>query len=222
MSKRMKLPPLGCIILTAIVGVFFLYDFFRVPYDPKSPICSVDKFYVPVLDKSLYSDENADAATVDTTISFDLKLENGNSRRTGVKYGILNISLYYIQKRDDIGRDQQITIGNVSIRGFHQKGTKAVHRLETVQTFGVPWKEAKMAVTNGSNTMFMVDLASIVRLEIPYFDSDGYSTKTIIERRILNLGVNVSVNDQGMKTLPGSLRLISISASSPYQSHVAF
>ncbi|XP_026381675.1 protein NDR1-like [Papaver somniferum] len=174
---------------------------------PKPPICSIEKFYIPALDKSLSGNETA--ATVNTTISFDIKLKGQDAN---VTYDALNISLYYIQK-GNISRHLQVPIGHVSIPGFHQQSTEEVHRFETVQTFGVPWKEARSEVANGSNrSMFTVDLASIVMLKKSYIDPE-YGIRTTVTRPKLNLGVNVSVNDQGTKTVPGSLRLTSASST---------
>ncbi|XP_026457547.1 protein NDR1-like [Papaver somniferum] len=202
---------IGCI---AFSGAVLLFVFLYAKNHPhKSPICSMEKFYVPALDKSL-SSENA-AATINTTISIDIRLKNENRKHSNVYYDTLNITLYYIQKgNNNVRRDLRIPIGNISIRGFYQQGTKPDHRPATVQTLGVPWKEAKMEVANGSNSrnMFMVYLTSIVGLEIPSTDQDGNS-RTRIYKRKLNLGVNVSVNDQGMKTVPGSLRLTSSKSS---------
>ncbi|KAI3962827.1 hypothetical protein MKW92_033431 [Papaver armeniacum] len=196
----------GVIATVVIVGVIFLVVWLALNRT-RSPKCSIEKFYVPALDKAVSSNETA--ATINTTISFDLRLENQNGDGSGVYYDVLNISVYYYQKGNSGGDVKSLPIGNVSIPGFYQ--AKVDHRLETVQTFGVPWEEARMEVANGSSAMFLLNLNSNVKLKIPL---DGVVTSS--HRRKLNLGVNVSVNDQGMKTAPGSLRLTSASS----QSHI--
>ncbi|KAI3980286.1 hypothetical protein MKX01_001357 [Papaver californicum] len=196
MSKR------GCLCcgigVIVVVGMFFLFAWI-ITAQIHSPKCSIEKFYAPALDKT--------GATGNTTISFDLRLKNENGVGSGVYYDAVNISVYYYQKGNTGGGDlKRLPIGNVSIPGFYQ--AKVDHRLEKVQTFGVPWEEARMeAIANGSTTMFMLDLVSSIRLKIAL----RYVITT--DRRKLNLGANVSVNDQGMKTVPGSLRLTSAASS---------
>ncbi|XP_026437215.1 protein NDR1-like [Papaver somniferum] len=199
MSKR------GCLCcgigVIVVVGLFVLFSWL-ITAQIHSPKCSIEKFYVPALDKAYSSNKNA--ATSNTTISFDLRFKNQNGVGSGVYYDALNISLYYYEKSNSGGDLKRLPIGNVSIPGFYQ--AKVDHRLETVQTFGVPWEEARVALSNRSTTMFRLDLASSIRLKIPI----RYVMTT--DREKLNLGVNVSVNDQGMKTVPGSLRLTSASS----------
>ncbi|MCL7044942.1 hypothetical protein MKW94_030134 [Papaver nudicaule] len=195
---------LRCLIATVVVvGLFFLFAWL-ITAQIHSPKCSIEKFYVPALDKAFSSNKSAATAS-NTTISFDLRFKNENGGGSGVYYDTLNISVYYYQKGNTGGELKRLPIGDVSIPRFYQ--AKVDHCLETVQTFGVPWEEARMAVANGSSTatMFRLDLVSSIRLKIPF----RYVVTT--DRKKLNLGVNVTVNDQGMKTVPGSLRLISAS-----------
>ncbi|XP_026437214.1 protein NDR1-like [Papaver somniferum] len=177
---------LWCVTATVvIVGVLFLVAWLA-SNQIRSPKCSIEKFFVPALDKAVSGNETA--SNINKTISFDLRLKNQNGDGSGVYYDVLNISVYYYQKDNNSGDVKRLPIGNVSIPGFYQ--AKVDHRLETVHTFGVPWEEARMEVANGSSAMFLLNLNSNVKLKIPL---DGVVTSTDIQK--LNLGVNVSVND---------------------------
>ncbi|XP_026395776.1 protein NDR1-like [Papaver somniferum] len=191
-----------CCVITTIIGLGLLSLFaWLITNQIRSPKCSIEKFYVQALDKALSS--NKTDATTNTTISFDLIFKNENGDGFGVYYDALNISLYY-QKSYASGYLNSLPIGNVSLPGFYQ--AKVDHRLATVQTFGVPWEEVRMEIANGGTAKFLFNLTSNVKLKIPLNDAVRTTDK-----RKFNLGVNVNVNDQGKKTVPGSLRLTSAS-----------
>ncbi|OVA11158.1 Late embryogenesis abundant protein [Macleaya cordata] len=149
---------------------------------PSKPTYSIESFYIPVLNKTANDTRN-------TTISFDLRLKNENKDK-GIYYDALDITLYY-------GHNLSSPIGNVSISGFYQGHKKKAHRVETVQTVGVPWETAKQEVSNGT-TIFRVDLATAVRYKIMAWKTGRHKMK---------LGVNVTVNDQGLKTAKKGVEL---------------
>lgn len=156
---------------------------------PSSPKYSIESFYVPVLDKNSASQSTVNS----TTISFDLRLKNEN-RNKGINYDALDLTFFYYFP----GNSSFLQIGDITIPEFYQGHLKTAHRLESIQSYGVSWKDVK---TNGSSTkMFRVDLDTRVRYKIML-------SRT--KRHRMRLGVNVTVNDEGAKSVDRGLRFSS-------------
>lgn len=178
--------PKFCLFIAAIIllpGLIFILVWFTL--HPFQPHCSLEKFYVPALDK-----DSGDIRIMNpTTISFQLRFWHGN-RHKSIYYDDLNITLSYHRN------SSSLPIGNVSIPEFHQRYLQIKHRDETVQTFGVPWEDARMEVSNGKTALFRVDLDTKIRYKNGLWKAG---------RHELKLGTDVHVNDHG--TMKNSLRL---------------
>ncbi|KAI3899974.1 hypothetical protein MKW92_040465 [Papaver armeniacum] len=156
---------------------------------PSSPKYSIESFYVPILNKTTTSQSTVNS----TTISFDLRLKNEN-RNKGIYYDALDLTFFYYFPENS----SFLQIGDITIPEFYQGHLKTAHRLESIQSYGVSWKDVK---TNGSSTkMFRVDLDTRVRYKIML-------SRT--KRHRMRLGVNVTVNDEGAKSVDRGLRFSS-------------
>ncbi|KAI3954178.1 hypothetical protein MKW98_018002 [Papaver atlanticum] len=154
-----------------------------------SPKYSIESFYVPVLNKNSTSVNS-------TTISFDLRLKNEN-RNKGIYYDALDLTFFYYFPENSSFSE----IGNITIPEFYQGHLKTAHRVESIRSYGVSLKDVKMKAPNGSSTtMFRVDLDTEVRYKIML-------SRT--KRHRMRLGVNVTVNDEGAKSVDRGLRFSS-------------
>ncbi|MCL7033355.1 hypothetical protein MKW94_007535 [Papaver nudicaule] len=150
------------------------------------PHCSLEKFYIPALNKTSNHPNS-------TAISLELSFWNRNNEKS-IYFDNLSMTLYYYH-----GKSLISLIGYTSIPEFYQQHRHTKHHAETIQTFGVPWEDVKMKVSNGSTgAVFRVNLVMNVR----YWNGIWKS-----RRHELRLGVNVTINDQGMKSVNSSLRL---------------
>ncbi|XP_026384166.1 protein NDR1-like [Papaver somniferum] len=156
-------------------------------YSPLRPRCSLEKFYILALNKASNHPNS-------TAIALELSFWNRNNEKS-IYYDNLNMTLYYHSK------SLTSPIGNTSIPRFYQQHSHTKHHIEMIQTSGVPWKDAKMKVSNGSAAVFRVYLTMNIRYSNGIWKS---------RRHELSLGVNVTVNDQGMKSVNSSLRLLAV------------
>uniref|UniRef100_A0A5B6YRC5 Late embryogenesis abundant protein LEA-2 subgroup domain-containing protein n=1 Tax=Davidia involucrata TaxID=16924 RepID=A0A5B6YRC5_DAVIN len=164
-------------ILTSGLTALFMWLSLRT----SNPVCSIQDFYVPALDKTANS-------TTNTTISFDLKLDNENKDK-GIYYDALNLTLYY-----GPNQSHPNPIGNATFIAFYQGHKKNTHRKKSVETYGVvPWE----AASNGT-AVFRVDLATAVRFKII-----AWKTK----KHKLVVGAQVEVNSFGKKVMKKGIRL---------------
>ncbi|KAI3976056.1 hypothetical protein MKX01_016739 [Papaver californicum] len=163
---------------------------------PSSPKYSIESFYVPILNKTPNYNITSSQAT---TISFDLRLKNEN-RNKGIYYDALHLTFFYYYPANS----SFLQIGNITIPEFYQGHLKTAHRVESIQTYGVSWKDVKTKVSNGScSTMFRVDLDTRVRYKIML-------SRT--RRHRMRLGVNITVDDEGAKSVKKGLRFSSASS----------
>lgn len=135
-----------------------------------NPTCSIQYFYLPILNKTLN-------ATTNKTLFFQLKLDNGNKDK-GIYYDPVNLTFYDNPNRSHV-------MGNHTIPGFyqgHKKKAKKDGALEVNTTL-----VTKAAYPNGT-AYFRVDLATAVRFKIM-----AWKTK----RHKLMVGADVEVTDQG-------------------------
>jgi hypothetical protein len=135
-----------------------------------NPTCSIQYFYLPILNKTLNT-------TTNTTLFFQLKLDNGNKDK-GIYYDPVNLTFYDNPNRSHV-------MGNHTIPGFyqgHKKKAKKDGALEVNTTL-----VTKAAYPNGT-AYFRVDLATAVRFKIM-----AWKTK----RHKLMVGADVEVTDQG-------------------------
>ncbi|KAL3636804.1 hypothetical protein CASFOL_019103 [Castilleja foliolosa] len=121
------------------------------------PTCTIQRFYVPALNKSQNSTSNH-------TITFDLKLDNGMKDK-GVHYDNINLNFSY-------QNGSALLIANYTVTGFYQgHGKKATRKNLAVDGGAVPWEAAVNAVLNGSTVDFRVDLATRVRYKIMFWNT---------------------------------------------------
>ncbi|KAI3948753.1 hypothetical protein MKX01_022167 [Papaver californicum] len=176
------------LIIAIIFSVALIVLVIWFTIQPMKPHCSLEEFYIPGLNNA----SNDSQAMNSTAISLELSFFNRNSEKS-IYYDNLNMTLYYC------GNTLTLPIGNTSIPEFYQQHRHTFHHAETIPTFGVPWEDVKMKVSNGSTAVFRVDLVTNVR-----YRNGIWKTR----RHELRLGVNVTINDQGMKAVNHSLRLL--------------
>ncbi|MCL7028879.1 hypothetical protein MKW94_023655 [Papaver nudicaule] len=174
------------IILVALITWFGMH--------PLRPRCTLGKFYIPTLDKA----SNATQTVNSTAISIELSFWNRNTEKK-VYYDKVNMTFSYYYGINGLS----IPIGNTSIPPFHQRYLRTKDHVETIQTFGVPWEDVRMKISNGSTpAVFRVDLETHVR-----FKNGLWKTR----RHELRLGANFTVNDHGrMMSTDNGLRLHTI------------
>ncbi|KAL5730940.1 hypothetical protein ACHQM5_003716 [Ranunculus cassubicifolius] len=158
----------GLIFSTGLTALFLWLSL-----RPSKPTLSIESFYIPALNKTLNSPRN-------TTIFFDLKLNNKDNKDKGVHYDVLNLTFYY-------GHNLSFPVANLTIDGFYQGFKKKTHRKMSVQPVGVPWEVARREVENGT-TVFRVDLKTKVRYKIIFWRT---------KRHRIMVGNNVTVNGNG-------------------------
>ncbi|WKA12399.1 hypothetical protein VitviT2T_029784 [Vitis vinifera] len=116
-----------------------------------NPTCSIQYFYAPSLNRTLN--------TTNSSLYFDLKLDNGNKDK-GIYYDPINLTFYY-------GFTPNFSVGNLTVPAFYQGHKKNARRRMLVQTPSVPWPEAR---TNGT-VWFRMDLQTKVRFKILFWNT---------------------------------------------------
>ncbi|KAI3456983.1 hypothetical protein Pfo_013646 [Paulownia fortunei] len=149
-----------------------------------NPTCSIENFYVPALNKT----DNSTATRNNHTIYFDLKLDNGMKEK-GVHYANISLNFFY---------NSNLSIANYTVPEFYQGHKKNTHRRDVVEASGLPWAAAIDAVSNGSTVSFRVRLATRVKFKIMIWYT---------ERRSLEVGGDVVVNDSGKKVNKKNIKL---------------
>lgn len=137
-----------------------------------NPSCSIDKFYLPALNRSADSPTN-------TTIFMVVKLRNGNKDK-GILYDAVNLTVYYYS-------DANPTKWLKTIPAFKQGHQKTAKKNASVETLGVNWTDV---VAKNESVVFRVDLATAVRFKIMFWKT---------KRHKLMVGANVTLNQEGSK-----------------------
>ncbi|XP_052177901.1 protein NDR1-like isoform X1 [Diospyros lotus] len=166
-------------ILTAGLTSLFMWLSLRT----SNPVCSIQAFYVPALNKIAVN------SAANHSVFFDLKLDNENKDK-GVLYDAINFTLSY---RPPNG-SRPIAIANTTFPKFRQGHNKHTHRKPSLETQGMPWE----AVRNRSGVVFRVDLATRVRFRIMFWKTKRHS---------LVVGADVNVSDSGEKVKRKGIRL---------------
>ncbi|XP_058071052.1 protein NDR1-like [Magnolia sinica] len=147
---------------------------------PSKPTLSIEKFYVPALNKTAISNLSAVIPPVNTTVTFDLKLRNENKDK-GVYYDDLNITLYY-------GPNHSV-VGHMTLPSFYQGHKKTAHRNDGLRAEGRAfWENATRTVSEQNSTVFRVGLWTAVRYKIV-----GVKTK----RHRFRLVADMKLNEEG-------------------------
>ncbi|KAI3924334.1 hypothetical protein MKW98_032535 [Papaver atlanticum] len=180
-----------------IVSLGFSFYMFWLWFRTFPPSISIEMFGVPALNKT----SNGTFNIIDPTITFDLRLKNENLNE-GVFYDTVNVTLYYYHTNISTFSP----IGNTSTHAFYQGFHKKANRVESVKSYGVPWNIAKMEVLNGSTTTFRVDVDTRIRFRYMLFFLWSVNGR----KYTIEVGGNISVNDQGIKSVKKGLRLSAI------------
>ncbi|KAG9454166.1 hypothetical protein H6P81_007070 [Aristolochia fimbriata] len=154
--------------------------FLWLSFRPSKPSLSVKKFYVPALNDT--GSANFTVPPKNATIAFTIRLKNRNKDK-GVRYGDLNVSLFYLDPNQT-----EIAAGNITVPGFYQGFDKAKMIAESVKPNGTQiWKAIS---GNAGRAKFKVMVATRVRYKII-----AWRTK----RKRLTLAADVQVDEQGQK-----------------------
>ncbi|KAJ8622159.1 hypothetical protein MRB53_030688 [Persea americana] len=150
-------------------------------FRPSRPKFSVSEFHIPALNKTSNSNLTSQIPPTNTSIFFNLKLENPNKDK-GIYYDALSLTFYY----DALNYSQ---IGNASIPAFYQGYKKTAHKKGNLSAGARAfWEDATKVVSEGKKAAFMVRMVTRVRYKIV-----GFKTR----RHGLNLTAKVEVNDHG-------------------------
>ncbi|RWR93456.1 Late embryogenesis abundant protein [Cinnamomum micranthum f. kanehirae] len=163
-------------IFTLGLTALFMWLSFR----PSKPKFSISEFHIPALNKTSIPNLTSQIPPTNTSIFFNLKLENPNKDK-GIYYDALNLTFYY-------GLNHS-RIGNASIPAFYQGYKKTAHKQDKLSTEERAfWENATRVVSEGGKAAFQVRMETSVRYKIVGF-------KTV--RHHLNLTDDVKVNDHG-------------------------
>ncbi|KAI3980524.1 hypothetical protein MKX01_032195 [Papaver californicum] len=181
-------------IFLSIISLGFSFYIFCLWFRTFRPSISIEMFEVSALNKT----SNGTFNIIDPTITFDLRLKNEN-KNEGVFYDTDNVTLYYYHANISTFSP----IGNISTPAFYQGFHKIAHRVESIPSYGVPWNIAKMEVLNGSTTTFRVDVNTRIRFRYLLF----FFWSINGQKYTIGVGGNITVNDQGIKSVRKGLRL---------------
>ncbi|KAK2984798.1 hypothetical protein RJ640_004623 [Escallonia rubra] len=155
-------------ILTSGLTALFMWLSLRT----SPPVCSIQNFYVPALNKTANH-------TTNHTIYFDLKLDNENKDK-GIYYDNITLTFNYLP-------NTTLQVANYTAPAFYQGHKKKTRRKALLEAVGVPWGAAVAAGFNGT---FRVDLATKVRYKIVFWKT---------KRHKLEVGTTLVVNEAGKK-----------------------
>lgn len=172
-----------CICYLTTLGITI---WVALSFNLKGPRCYLQEFYVPALDLSQNTSITPNT-TVNPCLFFDLAFENILTDRS-VRYGDVNLTFSY-------GKD---AVADYVVPSFYQGKGKTAHRREVVEARGVTWGDAIKAVSNGSTTVFRVDMAARPRFRFWFW----YSKK-----KGVRIGADVEVDGTGMKVKKEDIRL---------------
>lgn len=169
-----------------LVGVSSL---FRGPFIME-PELYIQNFHIPALDVT-----SNDAGIINTTtIMFGLSFENLNPKQSEIFYDVVNMNLHYY------GSNFSLPIGNTSIPEFDQGNVWPTIRVETIQTYGVSWEDARTEIFKGNEAFFRLELHTKYRSS-----NEPWFVKS--RRYDLRIGANVTVNGHGLKSVKQRLKM---------------
>ncbi|KAI3711009.1 hypothetical protein L2E82_40810 [Cichorium intybus] len=171
------------ITISSVLLILFIQSLHR-----KIPTISIEEFYVPNLNKTATSNTTIAATTMNTTIYFDLKLDNKNP--VGVYYRPMNLTFSYFPNKTT---NSSVPLAMYTLRGFHQDHHKEKHIRDMVVT-----GEMTVQPSGGSVVVMRVDLVGRVKF------------KSIAQwKRSVVVGVDVEVDEfTGEKLKKTSIKLI--------------
>ncbi|CAI9274288.1 unnamed protein product [Lactuca saligna] len=171
------------ITISSVLLILFIQSLHR-----KIPSISIEEFYVNTLNNTATGNTTATPTTKNTTIYFDLKLDNHNP--VGVYYRPMNLTFSYFPNKTT---NSSIPLAVYTLRGFHQDHHKEKHVRDTVMTGGMMVQPG-----GGSVVVMRVDLVGRVKF------------KSIAQwKRSVVVGIDVEVDEfTGEKLKKNSIKLI--------------
>ncbi|KAK4752477.1 hypothetical protein SAY87_021275 [Trapa incisa] len=164
-------------IVTLCLTALFMW----LAYRTDKPTCSIEKFYLPALNRSLVSPDNV-------TIFMDLRLKN-NNKETGVNYDPINVTVGSFN--DSSGH----SVWQGTIPGFYQGHQKKATKKVSVAAVRVNLTDV---VATNESAVFRVDLQTQVRFKIMFWRT---------KRHRLAVRANVTVNELGAKNTKKGIKL---------------
>ncbi|XP_026441568.1 uncharacterized protein LOC113340662 [Papaver somniferum] len=168
---------------------------------PSKPKISIGRLYVPDLDVTSYN-----IGTINTnTVSFRMTFWNTMLLKE-VYCDAVNVTFYY-------GKNLSLPIASTSIPEFPIKTKSVFCDGEIIETFDVPWEDARLVVSSGSTAMFRVNLVTNIRYTSSLAAiADVISGFLPYTRRYgMRVGAFIDVNDHGKS--PEKLNWLSSKAS---------
>ncbi|GLU23568.1 hypothetical protein SLE2022_395610 [Rubroshorea leprosula] len=146
----------GCFCLIIILGASALSIWLGLGAD--NPICSVDYFYLPALNRTLNS-------TTNSTLYFNLKLENPNNGK-GINYNDVKVNVTVF---DAVGNGSQSSylLGDTTIQRFYQGYEKTAKKPGHVD---YNMTVASQGVIPDATAVFRIDLVTAVRFKGHVFE----------------------------------------------------
>ncbi|KAE8681039.1 trafficking protein particle complex subunit 3-like [Hibiscus syriacus] len=171
----------GCCRFVFTLGLTALFMWLSLR--TSNPKCSIEKFYLPSLNKTLNTPN-------DTTLNLTLKLSNPNKDK-GIKYDPVNVTVFDYSNRSHV-------IGNVLVPAFYQ-GHKKNAKKDGTGTANTT--VALQAVADNGTGVFRVDLSTSVKFKIMFWYT---------KRHRIRVGADVTVNASGIKVNKKGIKLKSM------------
>ncbi|KAL1537742.1 protein NDR1-like [Salvia divinorum] len=143
-------------IITSGLTALFMWLSLRT----SNPTCSVEGLYAAALNAT----DNSSSARSNRTVYVDLKLAN-SMKDKGVHYANTTLTLSYRRNSSS----DLIDVGDYAVPEFHQGHKKSARRRVLVDVAGLPWAEARDAVSGGSAVGFRVRVATRVKFKIMFW-----------------------------------------------------
>ncbi|GKV14347.1 hypothetical protein SLEP1_g25243 [Rubroshorea leprosula] len=161
-----------------------------------NPKCSVDYFYLPALNRTLNS-------TTNSTLYFNLKLENPNSG-IGINYNDVKVNVTVF---DAVGNGSQSShlLGDTTIQRFHQGYRKTAKKPGHVD---YNMTVISQGLFPNATAVFRIDLVTAVRFKVMFLRS---------KRHNIMVGAKVVVDGNGSMVLPKKKKDIALGSMAPKQ-----
>ncbi|XP_047956024.1 protein NDR1-like [Salvia hispanica] len=185
-------------IITSGLTALFMWLSLRT----SNPTLSIESLYAAALNAS----DTSPAARGNRTVFLDVKLANGMKDK-GVHYAntTLTLSFYRRNSSSSFSDDTDlIAVGDYAWPGFYQGHKKSARRRALVGAAGVPWAEARDAISAGGEGVgFRVRVATRVKFKIMFWYT---------KRERLEVAGDVQVDATGGKVGKKGVKLKSAAA----------
>ncbi|KAL4570911.1 hypothetical protein LXL04_026576 [Taraxacum kok-saghyz] len=183
------------ITVSSVLLILFIQSLHR-----KIPTISIEDFYIPTLNKTATGNSTAAPTAENTTIYFDLKLDNKNP--VGVYYRPMNLTFSYFPNKTT---NTSVPLAVYSLPGFHQNHHKQKRVRDTVVTGG-------MVVPPGGGRVVVMRVDLVGRVKF----------KSIAQwKRSVVVGIDVEVDEYtGQKLKKDGIKLIPSTAAAVVDSTI--